>query len=115
MPVLSCAKHAPAMAPLQVGMHTAQRTLSETVHSPRRAQTTGRMAASAAWPSAATTTARALPAARPAEATKSVQPLAASGPALVLHSDADRREFISAGAAWGAGGESWSSEPSLAQ
>ena len=32
---------------------------------------------------------------------KSVQPLAASGPALVLHSDADRREFISAGAAGG--------------
>ena len=32
---------------------------------------------------------------------KSVQPLATSGPALVLHSDADRREFISAGAAGG--------------
>ena len=32
---------------------------------------------------------------------KGVQPLATSGPALVLHSDADRREFISAGAAGG--------------
>ena len=32
---------------------------------------------------------------------KSIEPLASSGPALVLHSDADRREFISAGAAGG--------------
>ena len=68
VPVLSCAKHAPAMAPLQVGMDMAEHTLSRTVHLPKCAQTMGRMAAYAAA-SAATTAAQALPGAHPAEGT----------------------------------------------
>ena len=48
VPVLSRAKHVPAMVTLGMGMQSAQRTLSGAVHLPKCAQTTGRMAACAA-------------------------------------------------------------------